>query len=170
MFGKVFVTFLILTLSAAHAKEQIASAGSKNNPLVGSWRLVSYTDTPKGGKALKAFGESPIGQFVFTDDGHISVHLMHNPPAPKNADVDPDPDACVPAWYCAYFGTYAYNAGDSTWTTRVVGGNIVTYIGTDQKRKFTIKDGRLIISETYTVDGVSYFGERILVRSTRVEK
>lgn len=168
MIAKTLVTLLVFAMPVAHAKDALPK--SQDNPLVGTWRLVRYADTPKGGKTIHAFGEKPIGQFVFTRDGHMSVHIMHNPPAPKDAVVDPDPDACVPGWYCGYFGTYTYHPKDSAWTTHVIGGNIPTYVGTEQKRNFALKDGKLVISETYMADGVQFSAERVLVRDTPAGK
>ena len=163
MFGKVLVALLVLAPMAKAAgppppyKEQ-------PQPLVGVWKLVRYADTPKGGEPIYAFGESPIGQFVFTNDGHMSVHIMHNPPNPQTAVVDPDPDACMPSWYCGYFGTYTVDYAKNQWTTRVLGGNVPTYVGTDQTRTFKLSKDRLVISGSYMVEGRSVTLERILVR------
>jgi hypothetical protein len=167
MIGKASVILLVFALSVAQAADALAGAASQANPLVGTWRLVRYADTPRGGKTVSAFGEAPIGQFVFTNDGHMSVHIMHNPPAPKDAVVDLDPDACIPSWYCGYFGTYTFNAREGSWVTHVLGGNIVAYVGTDQKRSFKITRGKLIISETYMAGDVPVTAERVLVRDER---
>jgi hypothetical protein len=169
--SKLLLIFSVLTSPVATAKDASTKARSHENPLVGTWRLVRYADTLEGGKTIHAFGEAPIGQFIFTKDGHISVHIMHNPPAPTNAPVDPDPDACMPSWYCAYFGSYTFNAKDNSWVTRVKGGNIVSYVGTDQKRSFSIKGDQLIISEKYkSADGVQVTAERVLVRAGATPK
>ena len=168
MIGTRYRALLLLALLApplAGAKDT-RPAKAPDNPLVGTWRLVRYVDTARGGQAVHAFGTAPIGQFVFTRDGHISVHIMHNPPAPKDAPIDPDPDACVPGWYCGYFGTYTFNAKDNSWVTHVTGGNIPSYVGTDQKRKFTIQGRRLVITETYLADGVQFDAERVLERDS----
>lgn len=144
------------------------SAASLSNPLVGAWVLERYVDTPDGGTPLHAFGEHPIGLFVFTADGHVSVNLMRNPPGVDETFADPDPDACVPSWYCSYFGTYDYNAAGQSWTTQVIGGNVPAYLGTAQERSFTLAGDRLTISETYiTADGRSVRAERILRKTDR---
>ncbi len=99
----------------------VARAGS---PLVGTWEFVTYRDTPEGAAPVNAYGEHPIGLMIFTADGRFSVSLMRNPPEIGKASVDPDPEACVPEWYCSYFGTYEAKPGAGTWVTRVSGGNI----------------------------------------------
>jgi len=152
----------------ASVRGDVAPAASVDaeKPLVGTWRVVSYVDTPKGGAPVHAFGENPIGQFIFTADGHMSVHLMHNPPAPKDVVADPDPDACVPSWYCAYFGTFELNAKESYWVTHVEGGNIPSFVGTTQKRTFRLQGDTLVIAETYMSGDVPVAAERVLVRES----
>jgi hypothetical protein len=138
------------------------------NPLIGTWRFVTYVDTPEGGEPVRAFGKNPIGFFTFTADGHVFMNIMHNPPNPVDATADPDPDACVPGWYCAYFGTYTVNLKQRYWITHVVGSNMPTIIGTDQKRAFTLRGDTLVIAETYRVGDTSVKAERVLVRDVGV--
>jgi len=132
------------------------------DPLVGAWELVSYTDTPDGGAPVSYFGERPIGLLVFTAGGHVSISLMHNPPGKADASADADPDACVPDWYCSYFGTYSYDPSGPSWTTHVTGGNIPNYLGTDQQRHFEMHGNELTISETFTAEGRTWRGKRVL--------
>jgi len=136
----------------------------ERNPLIGTWRFVTYVDTPEGGEPIHAFGKNPIGFFTFTADGHVFMNIMHNPPSPVDATVDPDPDACVPGWYCAYFGTYIVNLKDQFWLTHVLGSNMPTIIGTDQKRSFALHGDTLVITETYRAGNQSIKAERVLVR------
>ena len=136
-------------------------------PLVGTWRLVSYTDTVAGEAPIHAFGADPIGLFIFTVDGHVSISIMRNPPDVAAPTTDPDPDACTPGWFCAYFGTYDVDYQASAWVTHVRGGNISAYLGTDQRRHFSIRGDRLIISESGQVGGKTVQRERVLVRQPR---
>lgn len=154
---------VMLALTNSAHGQPVAMAHSRA-PLAGVWRLVSYVDRPEGGAPVYAFGEQPVGQFLFTDDGHVSVNIMRNPPSPDAASTDIDPDACHPAWYCSYFGTYEVTPDGGTWITRVEGGNIPTYIGTSQSRTFKIAGERLTISETYREGGRMVRAERVLQR------
>ncbi len=140
---------------------------ARTNPLVGTWELQEYVDVPEGGEPVYAFGNPPVGLFVFTPAGYVSISLMRNPPAVGTQSSDPDPDACVPVWYCSYFGTYTYEPSGPTWTTHVMGGNIPSYLGTDQRRSFMIKDDMLTISENYSADGKAYRAKRVLRRVSR---
>ena len=157
--------FGYLLVGACATSATTAQEGpAEPNPLVGSWRLERYVDTPEGAAPFFAFGENPVGLFVFTADGYASFHLMRNPSAAEPAGSDPDPNACVPIWYCSYFGTYTYDAAGESWITHVLGGNVPSYIGTDQPRSFRIDGDRLIISYGYEADGRTVRGERVLIR------
>lgn len=137
-----------------------------SNPLVGTWSLEKFVDTPEGGAPVFAFGEQPHGLFVFTEDGNVSINLMRNPPV-SSPGTDPDPDACIPDWYCSYFGTYELDPTGDSWVTRVTGANIPNYLGTEQRRRFRIEGDRMIISETYQVEGRTVQAERVLRRLGR---
>jgi hypothetical protein len=154
---RLLLSLLLATSSAA------AAAQPAENPLVGAWTLEKYVDTPEGGEPVFVFGEQPSGLFVFTADGHVSISLMRNPPEAAPG-LDPDPDGCVPDWFCAYYGTYDYDPAESAWTTHVAGANIPNYIGTDQRRRFRIEGDRLIISETFQLQGRTVQAERVLRR------
>lgn len=129
------------------------------------WRLTRYVDAPDGAQPVYAFGGRPIGQFIFTDSGYFSINIMHNPPTPTSASVDIDPDACVPRWYCSYFGTFRLMANGTQWIAHVDGGNIPEYVGTNQTRTFELFDERLVISETYQEGGRTVRAERVLERA-----
>jgi hypothetical protein len=148
----------------AHAKPpgEIKNVGKQ---LVGVWRLTRYVDTPAGAAPIYAFGEHPVGQFIFTSDGNFSINIMRNPPEPSTASVDIDPDACIPAWYCSYFGTYRLAENGRQWIALVEGGNIPTYVGTHQTRTFELLDNRLLISESYEEAGRTVRAERVLERT-----
>src|SRR4051794_24461189 len=106
---------VIVSLSLASVLAGTAQAADRN-PLVGTWELQQYVDVPEGGTPVYAFGKRPVGIFVFSGDGHVSVSLMRNPPAVDTAIVDSDPDACIPEWYCSYFGSYKYDPSGPSWT------------------------------------------------------
>lgn len=157
-------TWLLVLLTALTA---CGRTSEHTNALVGTWELKRYADTPVGGQPVYAFGNPPVGLFVFTADGHFTVSLMRNPPAIHAKSSDPDPDACVPSWYCSYFGTYTYDPSGPSWTTHVLGGNIPNYLGTDQRRTFTIQGDTLTISEKYSDGRQTFVGERVLRRVSR---
>ena len=157
-----------LLLNCAASAQPLARPGvaAMNNPkrLVGTWKLLRYVDKPDGADAIYAFGEKPVGQFVFTKDGQFSINIMRNPPAPETATVDIDPDACIPVWYCSYFGTYKLAANGRQWIAHVDGGNIPSYIDTSQTRSFEMTGHRMFIRESYEEGGRTVRAERVLER------
>jgi Lipocalin-like domain len=158
--------FIAMFVAAIGASEGFASAMLKPDvALVGTWRLISYIDTETGSEPVRAFGNAPVGQFVFTADGHAAISIMRNPPAPKQSTSDIDPDASIPAWYCSYFGTYRVDPDGHGWTLHVEGANIPSFIGTEQHRTFEIDGRHMIISETYQADGKTVRAERVLERT-----
>lgn len=136
----------------------------RSNPLVGTWELVRYVDRPDNGPPIYAYGDPPIGMYIFTAGGHVSISLMPNPPNLAAPSTDLDPNACVPNWYCSHFGTYTYDPAGPAWIEHVTGGNIPGYLGTDQRRTFTLNGDVLTVSKQYTANGSIVHAERVLRR------
>ena len=122
------------------------------------------------GPALPAKVTEPIGLVVFTADGQVSINIMRNPPNVTAPSTDPDPDACVPGWYCAYFGAYTVDSKRGVFIVHVLGGNIPAYLGTDQTRSFVVSGDRLVISETYLQGSQRVHAERVLIRNLAEQK
>jgi hypothetical protein len=153
-----------ITVAAMFIASQSPASDGVRNPLVGTWRFTTFVDTPDGGEPVYAFGKDPIGFFVFTADGHVFLNLMRNPPSASLEGVDPDPDSCIPDWFCAYFGTYTLDTKKGVWVTHVLGSNMPNYLGTDQTRPFMLRGDKLVISESYLANGKRVQAERILIR------
>ena len=145
---------------------QVGSAAEvgKKNPLIGTWLVVKYVDTPENGQPIFAYGKEPIGHFIFTDGGHVAFSIMRNPPDIETPTSDPDPDACIPGWYCAYFGTYTVDLKTGVWVTHVLSANAPGFLNTDQPRHFRLDGNRLVVSETYLSGRTRIKAERIFVR------
>ena len=112
-------------------------------------------------------GQSPGGCFISPAPGPVPNRVSRDPAGGAPAHADLDPDGCTPDWYCSYFGTYSYDPTGPSWTTLVTGGNVANYIGTEQRRSFTIDGDRLIISEAYSSRGTQFRAERVLRRVGR---
>jgi len=167
IFGASTLAASLLINCAATAQplaQSPAPAIKHDKRLVGTWKLLRYVDIPDGADAIYAFGEKPVGQFVFTRDGQFSINIMRNPPAPETATVDIDPDACIPVWYCSYFGSYRLADNGRQWIAHVDGGNIPSYINTSQTRSFEMTGQRMIIRERYEEGGRTVRAERVLER------
>jgi hypothetical protein len=163
-------SFLLVSITVAtlFLVSQSRASDSNRNPLVGTWRFTSFVDTPEGGQPVYAFGKDPIGFFVFTADGHVFLNIMRNPPNAPLEGIDPDPDSCLPDWFCAYFGTYTLDRKKGVWITHVIGTNMPNYLGTYQTRPFMLLGDTLVISESYLANGKRVQAERILIREKQV--
>ena len=150
------------------------SAGAPAN-LVGTWRLVSFEDV-EDGKIVRRFGERPVGLFVYTADGHVSIQISNpaNPAciAPGNKSGPGKKDdlalpACNPKQMRAlldgtvtYWGTYTVDPAAGVVTHNVLSDVSNGYAGTVQPRPFRLKGDRLVIG-----DGKSW--TRVLERVRR---
>jgi hypothetical protein len=164
-FGRTAVVLLSAVLGAVSLipLSSIAVAAGLTDKLVGTWRLVRYTDTDPSGKVTYPFGENPRGYFVYDPTGHLSVQIMRMPPRPVFASGEDDKgtDAEVRAayeGYVAYFGTYRVDEANSVVTHVVEGSLNPGYTGTDQPRAFTLH-GDVLIIQVRDKDGSSYFRE-----------
>ena len=131
------------------------------DPLVGTWKLVRFVDASQP----EVPDDDPIGYFMFTADGHASISILSNPRGSKRPMMDVAPEACSPAWYCSYFGTYTLDPEGGAWTIKVEGGNIPTFLGTEQRRRFRISGDHLLVEEIQTASGIRVRAERQLVRA-----
>ena len=133
--------------------------------LVGTWRLVSFEDF-EDGKIIRRFGERPMGLFVYTADGHVSVQISNpaNPaciaPGKKFGPGKKDDlalPACNPKQMRAlldgtvtYWGTYTVDLGAGVVTHNVLSDVSNGYAGTVQPRPFRLNGDRLVIGDGKT--------------------
>ena len=148
------VTFLGAVLLASTLEAQ-SRAGS----LVGTWRVVRFCDRDSTGAMVDPLGLNPVGVFVYTPTGELSIQVMRTPPSGPLA-VAPLVVGAVRElrpFYFGYFGTYSI-VSDSTVVHHVLGGTIPDYIGTDQPRQYRIRGDTLSI-------GAPMFLCRVLIRA-----
>ena len=140
-------------LLAIFPQMRASAADHDLGALVGTWHLVRYVDTPEGGTPVQPFGNSPAGLFLFTADGNVSISIMRNPPEITAATTDPDPDACIPGWYCSCFGRTRWTISAAFGLPTLLVETYAPYLGTDQPGSFTIAHDTLTIAETYMQGG-----------------
>lgn len=120
-----------------------------SHPLVGVWRVVQWCDRDPAGGFTERFGQKPIGFFVYTPTGQLSIQVMRTPaPSPfaagDNSPTDEERRTLLDGYF-GYFGTYTIDAANSSVVHHVEGGTIPSYIGTDQHRRFRITGDTLSI-------------------------
>ena len=135
------------------------SETSQTNGIVGTWRLVEFTNY-RSGEKVQPFGSEPLGYMIYTPSGHVSVQTLRNPPPESFRDLDlkrEERRGLRQASYSGYFGTYEVDEERSVVIHHVEGGVHLFMIGREEERPFRIEGNKLIIGR----DGEF---ERILVR------
>ena len=124
----------------------LATTESQEADIVGTWELVRFENFDNGVPS-QPFGAEPKGYFIYTADGHLSIHIMNEtPPAEwKSLQLPEDGSGVAGPWYVGYFGRYTVDKAAGTVTHHVEGGTILSYIGTDQERPFTLEGDRLVV-------------------------
>jgi hypothetical protein len=140
------------------------AADKSHAPLIGSWKLTSYTDKDADGISVFPFGKAPAGLLIYDGTGHMSVQIMKTPP----------PDVAIDDWdrftvqekvalfdgYSAYFGRYEIDDRRHVVTHLPVADLSRIYIGRREKRHYQITGDRLMLSETWTQSGKRWTGVR----------
>lgn len=127
-----------------------------NNPLVGTWRLVSFEVRDEAGHVAHPLGHDAAGFITYTTDGHMAVQFGPINRAPLDAgDWLASTDAEIVAaarGYFAYCGTY--EVGDGKVLHRVTMSLVPNWIGGEQVRFFAMSEDTVTLSTpTMRVDG-----------------
>ena len=126
-----------------------------DNPLIGTWKLVSWVNTEPDGKMVYPYGRNPVGYLIYTGDGYMSAEIMDSDRRQQNPrfPVEPAFQQTLPerdrvAAYDTYLsccGTYSYSLEDGRVTHHVKAGLVPSWSGSDQPRQFKFEGGRLVI-------------------------
>src|SRR4051794_8093934 len=109
------------------------------NPLVGTWRLVSFEVQDEGGSVDRPFGPDPVGFITYAADGHMQVqfgradrpHLGGDWFVAAEAEV-----AAAAGGYFAYCGTCEYRDGEVV--HRIELSLMPDWIGGEQVRRVAL--------------------------------
>ena len=132
------------------------------NPLVGSWRMVSWTEEEIDSKAVRdVFGDNPVGMLTYAADGHMSVFIADPRRKPS---VNPKPnDAEAADLYrtmLAYTGTYSVDGNEVTHEIEFSWNQ--SWSGTSQQRMFEVQGDKIVIWTKPTISPVN--GKKIIAR------
>jgi hypothetical protein len=131
------ISFLAAGALAPSAAE--AAAKLSKSKLVGTWTVVSITNTSPDGKTTQAYGPGD-GMLIFSRNGNF-VQVLARPDLPKFASNSrmngtADENKAVEHGSLTIFGTYKA-AKDGTLTLHVERSSYPNWSGTDQARMVT---------------------------------
>ena len=122
---------------ALSAAEAAAKAKVSKAKLIGSWTLVSITNTSADGKTVQTYGPGD-GVLIIEANGEF-VQVLARPDLPKFASNNrntgsPDENKAVVQGALALFGKYTVDTKEGSLTLRTERGTFPNWNGTDQKR------------------------------------
>jgi len=119
--------------------------------LVGTWKLVSATDTTDKGEVKDAYGQNPTGFITYTPDGRMMAIITNGGRKPlSNVDwvsVPVEEKAEAFATLVAYAGSYSVTGDkvihhvEASWMQNVVNADLVRSIVTLQANRVTLRTG-----------------------------
>ncbi len=125
----------------------------KSNPLVGTWKLISWEVRQPDGTIHHMYGKDVVGYLIYTADGYMSAEIMDpdrrqsDPSFPlefAGSQTLPDADRTrAYSTYLSYCGTYTVE--DTRVIHHVKVGLIPSWTRSEQVRPFRFDGGRLII-------------------------
>jgi hypothetical protein len=126
---------LVLALLPGSA---ISQQKSLKDQLVGTWTLVSASQTTKDGVKSDRWGPNPKGRATFDADGRYSFMIFRSD-VPKFAsnnmnDVTPEESKAAIQGMNANFGTWSIDEATKTLTTNVEAASSPNLAGGTQKR------------------------------------
>ena len=131
--------FLLSALTTVEAQ-------TRSSALIGTWQVRRFCDQDSLGVITDPMGPNPMGYFIYTPTGQVSIHAMRTPATgPAAGDsVRLGTLAELRPYYFSYFGTFTITS-DSTVIHHVEGGTFPRYTGTDQRRAYHISGDTLHI-------------------------
>jgi len=123
----------------------------------GTWSLVSWEARTADGTVTHPFGKDAEGRLMYDPGGHMMVQLMQRGrPAFASNDRLAGTPAEVKAAFegsHSYYGTYEVDDKKGIVTHHIQGCSFPNMTGTDQKRFFEFRDGRLLLATPPMVTG-----------------
>jgi hypothetical protein len=120
-----------------------------SNPLIGTWRLVSWENrSVVDGEVSYPLGKDAVGYIMYGQDGYMSVAIMR-PDRAKFAAEDlfgggAEERAQAAGTYVSYCGRYEFR-GDTV-IHRIELSLFPNWIGVEQERLVEVTGNRLILS------------------------
>jgi hypothetical protein len=145
-----FLTIALLATCLLSSVSPATGADDATASIIGTWRLISYQSRSADDAVTDLYGPTPLGQLIYDNDGHMSVHLL-KPGLPICNTLDrrqcPDREARAAFDnYLGYWGRYQINSKKNAVTHHVDGASVPDWVGTSQERFFKLEGARLILT------------------------
>jgi hypothetical protein len=119
----------------------------QDNPLLGSWTIVSIDDVRPDGSKHPVFGSSLEGMLIFDAEGRYSMQLCETD-RPKFAAGDrskgtPEENAAAVHGCNPHWGRYSVDQADQTIVFKIDHALFKNWEGTVQKRSFKLSGDEL---------------------------
>jgi hypothetical protein len=141
-----FCTLTIALIAIELGCPASIALGQGAKELVGTWSLVSITVSRDGQKS-EPFGANPKGSMVFERNGQFSITVTRSDLPKFNSDNrqtgTPEENKAIVQGSIAYFGTYSVREEERLFIVHVEGATFPNWVGTDQKRLFSITGDEL---------------------------
>ena len=138
-----------------------------SNPLIGTWRLVSWENRSLDGRVTYPLGEDAVGYISYTQDGYVFVAMMRHDRAEFTAGdllrASAEEKAHAAETYVTYCGRYEFR-GDAV-VHHVELSLFPNWVGVDQERLVEVTGNRLTVStRPMLLDGIQRSGHLIWER------
>ena len=132
-------------LLAGAARAQTAQSCSARNPLIGTWRVVSFEDRTSSSEAwVVGYGGQPVGYLIYTDACKIAFQVS----GPLRRDAGLVGSELGAHGYSAYFGSYRTDSNAGTVTHRVEGA--LQPMPDNEARPFVLRGDTLVLGNGRT--------------------
>jgi len=133
-------------LTAALILSAFASAtmAQTKEPLVGTWKLMSITDTTDKGEVKHVWGENPTGFLTYTADGRVWAIIVSTEEKPRTLSLNADLTVALSP-FIAYEGSYNFTSDKVT--HHIEASPFQMLVNTDQVRSVTLQGDRLILRQ-----------------------
>jgi hypothetical protein len=117
--------------------------------VIGTWKLISLEHRTTNGEVSYPMGLNPVGWITYGADGRMGVQIM-KAERPRFSTTDflggtPQEKLSAYESYIAYLGTYTVNENEGYLLHHVEGSLFPNWIGTAEKRFFTVEGTRLLL-------------------------
>ena len=119
-----------------------------SNPLVGTWRLISWENRSLDGRVSYPLGEDAVGYISYSQDGYVFVAMMRADRKEFTAGdllrASAEEKAHAAETYMTYCGTYEFH-GDTV-VHHVELSLFPNWVGVEQERLVEVRGNRLMLS------------------------